>query len=324
MDFYRKDTKNHELDLNEYKPATPIVPVGKEQPTPVDAETYKSYNRPNRLGKVVGSSEDFVEEDEAYPNNPKQNRSKTPRRPIEDDWQEDEAPGVLTNLWRLITWPFRLGCRGCGCLFLILFLSFIAIAAYVFVSKPPFLWNPLINFVNADVQNTVAQLEQRPTPSFAEATAELSAQTQDFNIGVNTLEINELQLQALFDNSFGGFLPSKLYTDIVGDQILLLWNIDQTVQQGVWVQIKVGINSQNLLELTHVGFPNISLPQFLNRILTDALLASLSLQSGRNVNDILDSILNLPPNVNIQSVQILNDTLRVNIELKSGLDNLFN
>lgn len=300
MDFY-KDQKPKQGEgqpkLAEYKPATPIVPVNAKPPTPVDARTYATANQPRKIGPRIEEPE--------------------------DDYEDSGSP-VLRNILRLLTWPFRLGCRGCGCLLLLLMIGFVVFAAYLFTTKPAFLWNPIVNIANGNVQTELDQLKSQPSLSFQEATTQLSAQTESFNIGANQLIVNRAQLQAIMDRAFQQFVPTEIYAQINDDEIKLLWNVDQTIGQGLWMVVKLGIDSQNRLHVTHIGFNSISLPGFINKILTDAALAGLRLQSGRDINEILDTILNLPDSVTINKVDIEPGQLIITVELKSGLDNLFN
>jgi len=181
-----------------------------------------------------------------------------------------------------------------------------------------------VNLANGSVQSELAALKSAPQIPFEEATAQLSNQTAKFNIGTNQLIINQLQLQAVIDKAFKGFVPNQVYARIDNGEVKLLWNIDTTLDQGLWMVLKLGIDQQNKLVVKHIGFNSISLPEFLNKMLTDGALTGLRMQSGRDINEILDTILNLPDSVSVKNVQIVPNQLIVNVELKSGLDNLFN
>lgn len=303
MDFFKgKQSEENNEYPDKYQPATPIVPLHGQAPKPASMDEYQRASH-----RKVNSTPELS------------TRARTPRQ-----LDYDDRPPFLTNLLQLVLWPLKLGCRGCGCLILLAVIGGCALITYMVLAKPAALWLPFTGVLNGDAPVRVEELQARPTVSYSIATESILTQTRQFKIGTNKLIITQAQFQAIVRSLFQQSNITNIYTSITQDQVELLWNFAQDPDQQVWFIVRLGIEDGNRLAVKHIGFNNIGLPQFLNKVLVDTTLSSLNVNSDANVDDVLTKLLNLPETAKITRIDLKPELIEVEIKLESGLDNLFN
>lgn len=306
MDFFKgKQSDENNEHPDKYQPATPIVPLHGQAPKPASMEEYQraSHRKLNSTSELSN-----------------RNRNRSPRQ---FDYYDDR-PSFFTNLLQLVLWPRKLGCRGCGCLILLIVIGGCALITYMVLAKPAALWLPFTGILNGDAPARVEQLQARPTVSYSNATESILTQTRQFKIGTNKLIITQAQFQAIVRSLFQQSNITNIYAEITQDQVELLWNFAHDPDQQLWFVVRLGLEDANRLIVKHVGFNNIGLPSFLNKALVDTTLSSLNVNSEANVDDVLTKLLNLPDTAKITRIDLKPGLIEVEIKLESGLDNLFN
>ncbi len=204
------------------------------------------------------------------------------------------------------------GCRtfGCGgCLVLILLIVGLL---YLVIAKPDALWKRFVDFLNNDIN-----VEQFNNLSYEDATAELNNQID--NIGDNQIVITENQLTAIGRKNIPQL--KNLTIDTKLNTIRILWNLDEIENnEPLWGIIEISKNNANELQINKIGTNRVGLPSFVNKAISDVALNILDFGSeDRNADQIFNQLVDFNENYKIQSIDIQDGQVVVNLEVKANL-----
>jgi hypothetical protein len=209
-------------------------------------------------------------------------------------------------------------CRGCGCLMMGLAIIAIMTVGYVLIARPPGVWEPLKQWLNADLQAPTTE-----EPSLEAVYSKLQDQVKTFQIGENKLHITAAELQVLISTQLGNLFPGKVFVNVSTAHARLFWNVDTKESIPLWAVAEFRPDQQQKLVLTKLGTPRIGIPSFLNQPATNLLLSGLEFGRQREFKDLVHVILDLPENVEVKGVVLKDNELEIILNVSTGLDNIF-
>lgn len=211
----------------------------------------------------------------------------------------------------------QVGC-GCGCrsfscfgcfFFLILFIGIV----YLFISKPPFIWSEIVNFLNDGVKRPEYALQD---PILVQN----SLNSQVNSLGNVTLRLTQDEVTTLLRSKIPQL--TDLTTKLENNKITLFWILDNSLPAKPLFGILEITTTDNVnFKITKIGTGRIPLPEFLNSFAENSIHSLINLNSGnkdKNIKDVLTTIFS-SSNISINSVKLLDKVLEVNAEIKVNL-----
>lgn len=198
--------------------------------------------------------------------------------------------------------------RVIGC-WLPIILIILAIA--VILTRPTLIWGNITTFLNSGLQVPTNH-------ELSEDTAKAEINSQLESVGNNEVIINESQLLGLTKEKLNQL--KELKVDIEREEVTFIWILDKTNEQKpLYGIIQLRVDNENNLSVSKVGTNRVSIPEFLNKAITESLLTVSNIQGTENQNNLLYTILPFDKNIEINSVILEKDQLKLNVNLKAGL-----
>lgn len=296
------------------KPTQPVVPLAQNKDIvpnssaadlPVEAAVEPAtVARPRRspppISRPLAASMDDMHD-------------RMPRR-YEDEFEDKpQKPGLIVGCAKML-----LSCR---CLFFGCFLFFVLIIiaiVLIFTQRPPFIYNPLVDWLNADLQ---AQSQSEQT--LDQVGAQLKAQLTRMQVGENTLTITEPQLQAVLRDKLAENQLKDLNVELKDGILKMYWNISAEQQKKLWGVVELGVDASGKPVVYKLGTERVPLPPFMHNFAQSLLGSVLNLSGQEDKAGLFGIFLQLPANVNLKSVQIFDDRVEMVLNIDTGLDNIF-
>ncbi|MBL8015365.1 MAG: hypothetical protein JNK26_04220 [Candidatus Doudnabacteria bacterium] len=210
----------------------------------------------------------------------------------------------------------------CRCLILsILGLLVVAVILLIliFTQKPPFIYTPLKEWLNAGLQATTV----RPSNTFED----IFDQAQNFKVGDNKLVITESQLQGWVADRLSSTNLKKVNVTLEEGLMKLYWDIesDNAVGGPLWLVVEVATDNTSQPVISKIGSERVGLPSFLNQLVQQLIVsvANLSGSNSEGAGGIVGALFPLPSTVSIKKIEIFDDKIELTVNLKSGLEQVF-
>lgn len=238
---------------------------------------------------------------------------RMPRR-YEDEFEDKpRRPGCVVGCAKML-----LNCRCLFFGFFLLLLLIIVGGILIFTQRPPFIYNPLVDWLNAGLE---AQPQSELTLS--EVASALQTQLQAMKVGDNKLTITEPQLQAVLRAKLVENQLKDLNVELKKDVIKIYWNISAEEQKKLWAVVELGVDAEGKPVVYKLGTERVPLPTFTHNLLQGVLGSVLNLSGQDDKAGLFGVFLNLPDNVTLKSVQIFDDRVEMMLNITTGLDNIF-
>ncbi len=200
------------------------------------------------------------------------------------------------------------GCRTLSCSGCLLVILLVIGSIYVVLSRPPVIWNTVVNFLNNSVQ--IPQFNGMSAES-AKNQINSSAQAS----GYTSVSINENQLTAIVRENFKQL--DNAIVDIEPNTIRIYWSLEKTIPNnpliGV-IEIKMGTDGK--LNLTKVGTEKIALPDFMNQLVSNLVPSVLSISSSdKDKTQVIYNLLSSNQSFQIKNVKLEKDNLILEISI---------
>jgi hypothetical protein len=213
---------------------------------------------------------------------------------------------------------FIFNCRTLGCGFFLVLIGLIALVSYVIIVRPPQLWIPVKEFLNAGLE-----VNPHNGTTLETATTELKLQIKEFQVGENKLEITEAQLKPLVNHRLKALNVGEIHTNIDQGQLKLYWNIDRGEPIPLWFVMQIAASKEQIPYIEWVGTQLVPAPQVLNTAVTRIALTALNVTGISSGSDLMTVILPLPENVKVKRVEFEQDKMNVILDVSTGLDSIF-
>lgn len=238
---------------------------------------------------------------------------KMPRK-YEDEFDDrPRRPSVIVGCAKML-----LNCR---CLFFGFFLAILLIIVgliLVFTQRPPFIYNPLVDWLNSGLE-----AQPQSTLTIAEVGDALQAQLKAMKVGENKLTITEPQLQAVLRDKLAENQLKDLNVQLEKDLLKMYWNISAEEQKKLWGVLELGVDAGGKPVVKKLGTERIPLPEFMYNLVQGLMGSVLNITGQEDKAGLFGVFLNLPDNVTLKSVQIFDDKVELMLNITTGLDNIF-
>lgn len=212
---------------------------------------------------------------------------------------------------------------GCGCscrrfIFggCLLFILSIVLLIVIVWQKPPFVWEPIKDWLNAGLTATPA-----PNLTLVDALTSVEEQANSFTVGANNLIISEEQLRVFINDKFS---EEKMNVDIQEGSIKVYWNLEQDSHKPVWAVINIMIDENGKPYFARVGTERISIPSFITDLVTGIVFSILNISGGQDISTSLTNIvLPVTDGIEVSKISINDDSIIFEIVVRSGLEGLF-
>jgi hypothetical protein len=188
---------------------------------------------------------------------------------------------VLKGIWFVLLLPFRLLINIAHILneVRMLVLSIVTIAVVLIVSlvivvvfKPAFAWEPLKNFLNADIK--VEQVEDLATDNVLAKRMPI--------VTASEIKLSQAEVTRLFRAS--GFINQQSVIWIHKDNLQFVLNIDDK-DKPLWLLVTATKNSDGNIKISEVAFKRLVLPGFIAGIANSSFSSITDMLAKQNGKD---------------------------------------
>jgi hypothetical protein len=179
------------------------------------------------------------------------------------------------------------------------------------VVRPPEITASIKHWLNAGVE-----MPEDKEYSLETVLADLSSQANSFTVGNNELVLSEDALRALAKDRLSNFNLNGLNLDITGERLNIYWELTTGSAENIIGIVGFKVKDQNIT-LDYLGVPRIAVPPFLYPALQNSFLKLLSMSSNESFSNIIGVLL---PGVNVVGASIQEDTLKLIVQVSSGLE----
>ena len=192
------------------------------------------------------------------------------------------------------------GCRNIGCFFLLIIAALVIFCFYVVLSKPKSLWNPLVDFLNAEVE-----LKDENKLTFLESKSIVEEKINDNHAEV---KIPENALTALTQESFDSF--KNINVQIEEGRMFVYFVLDDSIPENpLYGVVVVKINEAQNLEIEKVGTPKVGIPKQINKALVNSALAYLTLGEKLEEENLIYKLLASKNSFKAEKIEFQQDNL---------------
>ncbi len=196
-------------------------------------------------------------------------RERRRQREAEFDDEDDYDRPRRKKRRGILRFLFNCRCMGCGCALLI--VGLVAMVAFVLISRPPQIINPVKDWLNSGLESV-----EHDGTSLEGASIELSRQVQDFKVGENELVVTESQLRPIVNERLAQLQVVDINVDIEDGELKLFWDATPYEDATLWVVLKFQPNANENPELTYIGTERLPVPGLLNEAATRIVLTALN------------------------------------------------
>lgn len=164
-----------------------------------------------------------------------------------DDYYEERG-FRMPNFFKL---PFVLfngmkNILSAGCLLVIILLL---LTLYTVIFKPPFLWEPAKNFLNADLV-----IPEKSTSS----SSEIRERIESDLLSLDEITVDESELAVLLADKVG--VANDLRTAITPEGIIVYVNIDSP-DAPLWLKLNLAESEEGSIKMQEIGFERVGMPE---------------------------------------------------------------
>jgi hypothetical protein len=200
-----------------------------------------------------------------------------------------------------------IGCKAIGCILMLLLVACICGSIFVILSKPPFIWNPVVDYLNADLF-----IPDHYNVNFFDAKNILSQQIT--LVGENNVALTEAQFTALAQDK----LPviAKPFFDIESDYLRILWVLDDSIpEHPLFGVIEIKQDAENNLYINKIGTGKVGLPDILNNGINSAITKF----GGNNPIELINKLISSDENIKVEDIVLQKDQILIKVNVKVNI-----